>query len=235
MSRLGDMLKKERLSRNLTPKQAAKLCGVKDGYLTDVEEGRRIIADGEAARMLKRMGASADVSADMGVELEAALAPEAASASRGEAKPAPQARAEAKVSAAVASDDWLDALKSVLRRVPVYTESGTTLVLKNVAAVGGTIEGAPAEKVFYYLLPDDSLSGQRLTKGDLLLCVPPAPTDDDRIMVLKHNGLVLARRVKRLEGNRYLLMSLDREMHSQTVATSDVTLMGRAVRAEIEL
>ena len=235
MSRLGDMLKKERLSRGLSPKQVAKLCGVKENYLVDVEDGRRIISDGDAAHMLKRMGVSADVSSDMGVELEAALAPESVSASVGHPKPPAQARAEAVAAQAVASDDWLDALKSVLRRVPVYSEGGTTVSMRNVAAVGGTIEGAAADKVFYFQLPDDALSGQRLLKGDLLLCVPPAPTDDDRLMVVKLRGLVCARRVKRLEGNRYLLMTLDRDMHSQTVATADVTLMGRAIRAEIEI
>ena len=45
MSRLGDLLRTERLRRNMTLKQVARLGGVSEGYLKDVEEGRRIIAD----------------------------------------------------------------------------------------------------------------------------------------------------------------------------------------------
>ena len=53
MSRLGDLLKTERLRRKMTLKQVARLGGVSEGYLKDVEEGRKIIADDQARRILK--------------------------------------------------------------------------------------------------------------------------------------------------------------------------------------
>ena len=56
MSRLGDLLRTERLRRNMTLKQVAKIGGVSEGYLKDVEEGRRIIADDQARRILKKIG-----------------------------------------------------------------------------------------------------------------------------------------------------------------------------------
>ena len=56
MSRLGDLLRTERLRRNMTLKQVARLGGVSEGYLKDVEEGRRIIADDQARRILKKIG-----------------------------------------------------------------------------------------------------------------------------------------------------------------------------------
>ena len=55
MSRLGDLLHTERLRRNMTLKQVAKLGGVSEGYLKDVEAGTRIIADDQARRILKKM------------------------------------------------------------------------------------------------------------------------------------------------------------------------------------
>ena len=56
MSRLGDLLRTERLRRNMTLKQVARLGGVSEEYLKDVEEGRRIIADDQARRILKKIG-----------------------------------------------------------------------------------------------------------------------------------------------------------------------------------
>ena len=56
MSRLGDLLRTERLRRKMTLKQVAKLSGVSESFLKDVEEGKRIIADDQARRILKKIG-----------------------------------------------------------------------------------------------------------------------------------------------------------------------------------
>ena len=45
MSRLGDLLRTERLRRKMTLKQVAKLGGVSEGYLKDVEEGKRMMRE----------------------------------------------------------------------------------------------------------------------------------------------------------------------------------------------
>ena len=42
MSRLGDLILLERTRQKLTRKQVARKCGVSEGYIKDVEEGRRI-------------------------------------------------------------------------------------------------------------------------------------------------------------------------------------------------
>ncbi|MEG0513505.1 MAG: helix-turn-helix transcriptional regulator, partial [Clostridia bacterium] len=56
MSRLGDLLRTERLRRKMTLKQVAKIGGVSESYLKDVEEGTRIIGDDQARRILKKIG-----------------------------------------------------------------------------------------------------------------------------------------------------------------------------------
>lgn len=56
MSRLGDLLRTERLRREMTLKQVAKIGGVSERYLKDVEEGKRIIPDDQARRILKKIG-----------------------------------------------------------------------------------------------------------------------------------------------------------------------------------
>ena len=56
MSRLGDLILLERTRQKLTRKQVARKCGVSEGYIKDVEEGRRIIQDDQARRILKTLG-----------------------------------------------------------------------------------------------------------------------------------------------------------------------------------
>ena len=58
MSRLGDLIMLERTRQKLTRKQVARKCGVSENYLKDVEEGRRIIQDDQARRILRTLGIS---------------------------------------------------------------------------------------------------------------------------------------------------------------------------------
>ena len=121
MSRLGDLILLERTRQKLTRKQVARKCGVSEGYIKDVEEGRRIIQDDQARRILKTLGTSQRNEAEFSLDEIAAtvdlgtLAP---------AKPAPQKVEEPKpapkpASAEEQSGIWLDALSSVLQPVPI--------------------------------------------------------------------------------------------------------------------
>lgn len=85
MSRLGDTIRNERLRLGLNPKALAKKCGVSEKFLLEVESGKRIIQDTEAARILKVMGKQQSVLADF--EAVADGLPTAAPA-----RPAPAAR-----------------------------------------------------------------------------------------------------------------------------------------------
>ena len=90
MSRLGDLILLERTRQKLTRKQVARKCGVSEGYIKDVEEGRRIIQDDQARRILKTLGTSQKNEAEFSLDEIAAtvdlgtLAP---------AKPTPQPKA----------------------------------------------------------------------------------------------------------------------------------------------
>ena len=64
MSRLGDMIKQERLRAGWSHKQLAKKSGVSESFLVEVEAGTKIIADTQATRILKVLGKSAEVFAD---------------------------------------------------------------------------------------------------------------------------------------------------------------------------
>ena len=160
MSRLGDLILLERTRQKLTRKQVARKCGVSEGYIKDVEEGRRIIQDDQARRILKTLGTSQKNEAEFSLDEIAAtvdlgtLAP---------VKPAPQPKAETPkpapkpVSAEEQSGIWLDALSSVLQPVPVMNAGWIQVARRMVPIQDGKIEGAKPERVVYFQAPDDSV------------------------------------------------------------------------------
>ena len=88
MSRLGDLIMLERSRQKLTRKQVAKKCGISEGYLKDVEEGRRIIQDDQARRILRTLGTNQRNEAEFSLD-EIAATVDLSTLSPQVAKPAP--------------------------------------------------------------------------------------------------------------------------------------------------
>ena len=240
MSRLGDLLMLERTRQKLTRKQVARMCGISEGYLKDVEEGRRIIQDDQARRILNKLGTSQRNEAEFSLDEIAAtvdlgtLAPQKP-APQPEKKPESRPEPARPVSAEEQSGIWLDALSSVLRPVPVMNAGWIQISRKMVPIQDGKIEGAKPERVVYFLAPDDSMRAMRIEKGDLVLIVPQNLPEDGAIMLVEYGAHRCLRRVKLLGNSNILLQSGDRELGAESVHISDIKIVGRAVRVEITL
>ena len=240
MSRLGDLLMLERTRQKLTRKQVARMCGISENYLKDVEEGRRIIQDDQARRILNKLGTSQRNEAEFSLDEIAAtvdlgtLAPQKP-APQPEKKPEPQPEPKKPVSAEEQSGIWLDALSSVLRPVPVMNAGWIQVSRRMVPIQDGKIEGAKPDRVVYFLAPDDSMRAMRIEKGDLVLIVPQNLPQDGAIMLVEYGAHRCLRRVKLLGNSNLLLQSGDRELGAESVHISDIKLVGRAVRVEIAL
>ena len=240
MSRLGDLLMLERTRQKLTRKQVARMCGISESYLKDVEEGRRIIQDDQARRILNKLGTSQRNEAEFSLDEIAAtvdlgtLAPQKP-APQPEKKPEPRPEPARPVSAEEQSGIWLDALSSVLRPVPVMNAGWIQVSRKMVPIQDGKIEGAKPERVVYFLAPDDSMRAMRIEKGDLVLIVPQNLPEDGAIMLVEYGAHRCLRRVKLLGNSNILLQSGDRELGAESVHISDIKIVGRAVREEITL
>lgn len=242
MGRLGDLLRTERLRRDMTLKQVAKLSGVSEGFLKDVEAGTRIIADDQARRILKKIGLQEqnevgftldDIAATVDLETVKTAAP---------VKPVREENAgpvysskEHEEKPQIAGGVWLDALTSVMRRVPVYNAVMKEIDHRLLPILDGRIEGASPEKVFYLLAPDDSMRGFRILREDLCLVVPAASPIEDAIMLTEVTGRRNLRKVKKLDAVHVLLQSYDREYTAETFALPDVIFMGRVTRVEFLL
>lgn len=241
MSRLGDLLRTERLRRKMTLKQVARLGGVSEGYLKDVEEGKRIIADDQARRILKKIGLKEhneegftldDIAAT--VDLQAsAVKPAPAPVKQEKAKPESEKVYESNTT--VTGGIWLDALTSVLKRVPVYNAVMKEVDHRLLPILDGRIEGAAPDKVFYLEAPDDSMRGFRILREDICLIVPSTSPIDGAIMLVEYNQHRCLRKIKKLDAMNILLQSYDREYAAETCALPDVNFIGRAVKVEFRL
>ncbi len=241
MSRLGDLLRTERLARKMTLKQVAKLGGVSEGYLKDVEEGKKIIADDQARRILKKMGLKEqteagfsldDIAATVDLQTTVTSAPKAVAK-----KPARESETvystedEKQVTGGV----WLEALTSVLKRVPVYNAVLKEVGHRLLPIMDGRIEGAAPDKVFYFSAPDDSMRGFRIYRDDVCLMVPAASPVDGALMLVEIKGHRSLRKVKKLDATTVLLQNYDREYNAESYAVPDVNFLGRVTRVEFDM
>ena len=242
MSRLGDLIRTERVRQKMTPKQVARKCGVSESYIMAVEAGTRIIADDQARRILKTIGLREQNEADFTLDDIAAtvdlasVQPQLAKAvARPKPKEAEKVASTEEKDEGVAGSVWLDALTSVLKRVPVMNAVMKPVDYQLLPIQSGRIEGANPNKVFYFLAPDDSMRGFRIHSGDRALIVPAQSPVDGAVMLVEYNAHRYLRKVKKLDGFQVLLQSYDREYDAQTAQLSEVSFIGRAVRLEISL
>ncbi|MEG0491920.1 MAG: LexA family transcriptional regulator [Clostridia bacterium] len=247
MSRLGDLLRTERLRRKMTLKQVAKIGGVSESYLKDVEEGTRIIGDDQARRILKKIGLQEhneegftldDIASTVDLET---VTPKQATPKPVETKKATldsetvyQSRADENEKQ-VGGGIWLDALTSVLKRVPVYNAVLKEIDHRLLPILDGRIEGAAPDKVYYLCAPDDGMRGFRILKDDLCLIAPSNSPIDGAVMLVEHNQHRYLRKVKKLDAVNVLLQSYDREYAAETCALPEISILGRVVRVEFTL
>ncbi len=245
MSRLGDLIRTERLRQKLTTKQVARKCGVSESYLAAVEAGTRIIGDDQARRILKTIGLKQQNEAEFTLDDIAAtvdLAQVRPSLAAKAAAPKPPAREAEKVASSaeekdegVAGSIWLDALQSVMKRVPVMNAVMKPMRYKLVPVENGRIEGANPDKVFFYLAPDDSMRGFRIHRGDIALTVPAQSPVDGAVMLINYHEHRYLRKIKILNDRQVLLQSYDREYEQETAEISEIGFLSRCVQVTFEL
>ena len=237
MSRLGDLIRTERIRQKLTPKQVAKKCGVSESYLLAVEAGTRIIADEQARRILKSIGLEFTLD-DIAATVDLAQVQPRMAAAVQAKKPV---KKEAELAASTEDDEgvagsvWLDALQSVLKRVPVMNAVMKPVSYQLVPVENGRIEGANPDKVFFYLAPDDSMRGFRIHKGDIVLTVPANSPVDGAIMLMTYNEHRYLRKIKLLDDRNVLLQSYDRQYEAETVPINEIGFIARCVKVTFEL
>lgn len=229
MSRLGNLIQTERLRKNMSLKELAKKTGVSEKYLQEVENGKRIIQDDQARRILKTMGLEQtqdaaflmeDVAA--AVDLKTIMPPK---------KTLKKTPAQEPVSGSI----WLDALSSVLKRVPVYNYKMEEMNYRLLPVLDNKIEGFSPEKIFYLQVSGHQMEGYRLYEGDLLLTTPTQSPVDNGIMLAEYEKKRILCKIKLLDTRTLLLITNEKEPQFIKAFIQDVHFIGHCIRLESAL
>jgi transcriptional regulator with XRE-family HTH domain len=246
MSRLGDEVARMRLAKGLTQKQLAKLAGVAEAYIQDVESGKRVMNDQLASRISKLLGGHFGSEAPEMAEPEpvrAAPRPlSAAARAAGNRQVAPQAQVvystEAQNESADAAKNpiWSEAFSQMLREVPVYDplmrkQTGT----RTMAVVSGKIEGQPKEKVFWVEMADNAMIGYRIQRTDVVFGVETRRMDGDGFYFIAWNGQRAIRQLKAQPGGMIQIACHKGAPVRETVAITQIEILGRMLRVEVSL
>ena len=202
MSRLGDDIRAAREKRGMSTKELAKKAGVAEKMLQDVETGRRIPSDDQAGRFMKILGVGGSV-ADQ--EAEVAAAPVQTIRP---VKPRPQPALT--VPQTPVNEVWESALTTILQRVPILDANLQETGFRMVPLENGKVAGVQRDKVFFWQVPDNTLSGFRIQADDLALMTYVKEMPQDGFVLVKWDGVHLLRKLKRQPDGRVQLSQYDR-------------------------
>ena len=222
MSRMGSEISRLRKEVGMTQKQLAKLVGVTEGFIIEVEAGRKVL-NGELSikisKALRHEVGNLDI-----YEAEARLY-----------KPEPD-RKVVKVIEKPVQAVWNDALAGVLMAVPVYGYKMDKVVdSKQLPIIANKVEGFPKDKVFYLIIEDDEMAGFRIYNSDLALACSTQENEKDAIYLIEYNGKKAVRQVRKLDNDKLLLVSNKRSLITETAMKKDIKVIARLIRVEIML
>ena len=224
MSRVGEKVKFIRMEQGMSQKQLAKKLGVAESYLNEVEQGRKVVNDDLIRRISKVLGKDIN---DIGVSFEEEIFNDTEEKAKYEVK---------KEKLEAVKDVWNDALGSVLKTVPTYKYDLKTIVGKRqLPLVSNKIEGYGQDKVFFLEIEEDDMVGFRIAKGDVAFAHITHDVENNAICLIEHNDERVIRQIKKLDGNKLLLISNRGSLRTETVGIKDINVLARLDRVEIKL
>ncbi len=222
MSRIGIKISEMRSKKGMTPKQLAKALGVSEKYVIEVEAGKKIISDDLVKRISKVL--ENDITELMVYE---------ASLEKDTIKTGRPAR---RLVEPEVQKVWNDAFDSILKTIPVFDYSlEKQLDTRQLPVVGNKVEGFQKEKVVFIEIQDDDMIGFRMAKGDLALAHLTGDIENNSICLVGYNGERAIRQIKRLEGDRILLVSNKGMVNTQTASAGKIKVLAKLVKLEIKL
>jgi transcriptional regulator with XRE-family HTH domain len=239
MSRIGLEINKLRLQKGMSPKQLAKKLGVSEGFVLDIESGKKIINDEMIGRVSKALDfelgpiglfASDDKFAPTLKEADS-RSTLSGTASRIPANTVPKAAPQQPV-----QEVWDDAFGNILKTVPIYDYRMDKILDKKLLPIEkNKVEGFQKEKVLYLNIEDSDMSGFRIFKGDRAFSVLTNEINNDGIYLVEYNEVRAVRQVKRLQTDKLLLIYNKGNLITETISTKNIKVLARLIKLEIVL
>lgn len=217
MSRVGERIREARNKTGLSTKQLAKKVGVAEGFIGDVEAGRKIINEDLIKRIEKVLGSSLsdDVFEEVTEPIENIKEPETSK---------------------VVNKQWEDAFSHILKKIPVCDINLREIFeYKYLPVMDRKIEGYGADKIVYIKAPDDSMRGFRIHRDDKLMVYQNSEIQNNSIAIIEIEGKRCIRQIKRLDSNKVLIISHSNELKTETRDVKSFNVIGRCVKLEVEM
>lgn len=229
MSRVGEKIKEARTKAGLTQKALGKKLGVSDKFINEVEMGRRVAQEGFIERAAKILNTDLnDIS--MVVTDEALME---------ERKIKEVAKKEKKINAKILGETspvWTDAFSSVMKKVIIYDYSlKKELGSKELPIYSNKVEGYPADKVLYIKVEDNSMSGFRMMKDDIVFGHLVKEVSNNGMFLIEYDNKRVIRQIKSLGGQKLLLIGNDGSAKTETIQVKEAKIIAKLERLEIQL
>lgn len=229
MSRVGEKIKEARTKAGLTQKALGKKLGVSDKFINEVEMGRRVAQEGFIERAAKVLNTDLN---DISMVVTDEVLME-------ERKVAEVTKKEKKVNAKVLGETspvWTDAFSSVLKKVIIYDYSlKKELGSKELPIYSNKVEGYPADKVLYIKVEDNSMSGFRMMKDDIVFGHLVKEASNNGLFLIEYDNKRVIRQIKNLGGQKLLLIGNDGSAKTETIQMNEVKVIAKLERLEIQL
>ncbi|AYD41304.1 XRE family transcriptional regulator [Clostridium fermenticellae] len=224
MSRVGEKIKNVRESNSMSQKQLAKKLGVSEGFINEVESGKKIINQNLIDRISKILGKDIN---DITMSFEEEVFKESKNESSNYTK---------KSKSRDTNDVWNDAFGSVLKNVPIYGyDLKSKIGTKKMPIINNKIEGYSQDRVVYIEIADDDMIGFRMAKGDIAFGVTTHEVENNSICLVECKGERCIRQIKKLDSNKVLLISNRQSLRTETVEIRNLSVLVKFNRVEIKL
>ena len=220
MSRIGEKIKYARQEQKIPLKQLGKMCGVSESYLNEIESGKRVINDSmiiKISGILKidlneQAYSSAEEDENTKIELN-------------------EPKKDKKI-----TEEWQNAFSSIIKDVPVYNISmDVALEYKHLPIIDKKVEGYNPEKLIFIKVPDNSQSGFRIKKDDIVMVLLNTEILNNCLCLMEYDNKRVIRHIKRLDGSNVLLLYNQDGIKTETRDFHEMKILGHLIRAEIDL
>jgi transcriptional regulator with XRE-family HTH domain len=222
MSRVGEKVKSIRNSIGMSQKQLAKKLGVSEGFINEIETGKKVINQSLIDRLSKVLGKDIN---DITMSFEEQVY-----------KEEKNEKFEPKKKSEDVKDVWNEAFSSVLKNVPIYKyDMARPISSKQLPLINNKVEGYAQDKVFYLEIEDDDMIGFRISKGDLVFGHITHEVENNSVCLVEYNNKRVVRQIKKLDNSKLLLLSNKGNLKTETVSIKDIKVVARFDRLEIRL
>lgn len=223
MSRIGEKIKSARMESRISQKGLAKKLGVSEGFINEVEMGRKIANQEIIDRISKILGKDMN---DITMSFEEQVYHEG---KKEKFSPVPSKNEKVK-------DIWNEAFGSVLKKIPVYKyKMDSPIGFKQLPLVENKIEGYAQDKVLYLKIESEDMEGFRIHKGDLAFAHITGEVKSNSIYLVEYDEKRELRQIKKLDSNKMLLISGKNTIRTETIEIKNLKVIAKLDKVEIML